>query len=216
MARIGQITSCEQSRHPGRVCPHDTVSSKYIRLDKYHSSEIEIQDRELMTSEGRANELTDKRISQVLQLPQSYPSQSSILHPLELSINLPIRTTSPLLNLFSRLASAVPSASSDWSTAMRHSYFCQALVIPPIPASEPNGLWENLKTQLQARLQEEGGSAKDVEGVLRDVVFWVEGMVVARKADKKLWLAGKAWIGLMDIWISLGRKVSLQGPDTGG
>jgi hypothetical protein len=98
--------------------------------------------------------------------------------------------------------------SSDWPAAVRIASIAQALSISPGHTSGRGyaTLWHGLNHKLCTRMTEGSGDAREVSGVLQAVVSWIEGLATTRPECKQ-WFSGKEWTGLLETWISLGRRV---------
>jgi hypothetical protein len=49
------------------------------------------------------------------------------------------------------------------------------------------------------------------EEAISNLVEWAENIIRARGEERKAWFEGKAWLFTMDLWVTLGRKVSIHG-----
>ena len=76
--------------------------------------------------------------------------------------------------------------------------------------NSPTQLWDTAHRWLASRVEADEQNLDTIQSVSRavsDLIDWTEGMIRMRGEDGASWFEGKAWLGLMELWISLGRRV---------
>ncbi|KAK8870007.1 hypothetical protein IAR55_000577 [Kwoniella newhampshirensis] len=154
-----------------------------------------------------------------LAIPQSSgPSTiESQLNPLSIALSLPRPGVTPLLHTFYRHISTL--ALSPTSTAYLHLRHL-ALISLSITISSssdskntPTQFWDTTHRAIVTFVgaDEAKDKLRDAAETIGKLVDWVEWMVGFRGEEKGGWFGGKGWLGLMEMWIGLGRRLA----DTG-
>jgi hypothetical protein len=144
------------------------------------------------------------------------------MHPLVLGIALPLTMSTPSHNSLYRaiVNPDLTTASSNWLHLRTIALLALANTIttsPPASKTLPTNLWEMLHRTVGSSVTTSKHDEEHVDKdklekgakTIGDMVDWVERVIVARGEDREAWFQGKAWTALMDLWISLGRRVSL-------
>ncbi len=140
------------------------------------------------------------------------------MHPFQIALFLPRQTTTPLLHLLYRsLWSAdIPHSTTYWLQLRLAALIALSITVSsesdagPSSKHTPAQLWDSARRTL---------GSKEITGEYHDrhrasaeaigaLVEWTEEMLTMRKEDMAKWFEGKEWLGLLEMWIGFGRRVS--------
>jgi len=144
------------------------------------------------------------------------------LHPLQLSLRLPRSTTTPLLLfLYRRLTTLTPHSSSPhWLSLRLSALIALAIAITTESGTEsgstakhtPAQLWDTAHRAFSSYVESDHGGQERLREAAKAIgmlVERIEGIFVTREEASKHWFAGKEWLGLLELWVGLGRRVCL-------
>ncbi|WRT66903.1 uncharacterized protein IL334_003868 [Kwoniella shivajii] len=146
----------------------------------------------------------------VLTLPLQNSSEEE-LHPLILALSLPRNSIIVSLRTFYRqVGSLTLSPGSRPYLRIRHlSLLAMGITISPSPDSRPNleQYWDTVHRSILTFVKEDEEKERlaDAASTIGQVVDFIEIMVEKRK--EKGWFEGKAWFGLVEMWIGIGRRL---------
>ncbi|ADV20626.1 Hypothetical protein CGB_B9070W [Cryptococcus gattii WM276] len=155
---------------------------------------------------------TSKGSEEVLAMMPATPD-SAKLNPLALGLTLPLTSITPPLYCLYRAIDTLnlPSTSSLNIRYRQIALFALSMTICSSAHSRnsPTRLWEAAHRAISTYVQVQNSSEdlSEAAQVIKKLVDWVESMVGKRGENVKDWLSGKGWLGLMEIWIALGRRL---------
>ena len=78
------------------------------------------------------------------------------------------------------------------------------------PKAGPSRVWLALLQTVRSylRTDESARPSRATSDVIARVIDWVIVICSARAEQEADWCTGKEWIELMDVWVSIGRRVS--------
>ncbi|OXH40985.1 separase [Cryptococcus neoformans] len=159
---------------------------------------------------------TSKGSEEVLVMMPTKPV-SAKLNPLAMALTLPLTSiTSPLYSLYRAIDTVnLPTASSLNLRYRQIALSALSMTISSFPHSKnsPTRLWEatHRAISIYVRTQHSNENLSEAAEVISNLIDWVERMVETRGENVKDWQSGKGWLGLMEMWIALGRRLN----DTG-
>ncbi|ORY21586.1 hypothetical protein BCR39DRAFT_562599, partial [Naematelia encephala] len=140
------------------------------------------------------------------------------LHPLRLAIETPQAQVTSLMQLLSRRLSALEATPSTkrWLHIRLLTLTSFSTIVQTAPKEStskqvPQQVWETCHRTVSfyvSAKQDENERAEDGSTAIGVLVGWVEAMVQYRRGQTKEWFQGPAWTTLMDLWISLGRRLA--------
>nr|XP_018264106.1 uncharacterized protein I303_03986 [Kwoniella dejecticola CBS 10117]OBR86264.1 hypothetical protein I303_03986 [Kwoniella dejecticola CBS 10117] len=141
----------------------------------------------------------------------SFNVEDKRLHPLLLALSLPIpQTTFYLHNFYRQVTVKIVSPSDPSYLHLRHlSLLAMSITITPLPESRttPTQFWDTTHRVILNFVKEDEGKEKlrEAAAVLDHIVGWVESLSDVR--GQKGWCEGKGWLGLVEMWVGLGRRL---------
>ncbi|WWC85253.1 uncharacterized protein L201_000115 [Kwoniella dendrophila CBS 6074] len=146
----------------------------------------------------------------------SIPSTSSqltnhYLNPITLALSLQISNITFYLHQFYRQVSSLSVTPTSASYLhLRHlSLLAMGITIPSSPESRstPTQYWDTVHRTILAFIKEDEQKERlqDAAKTVDDIVEFIEGMV--QKRGEKGWFEGKGWLGMVEMWIGLGRRL---------
>lgn len=162
-------------------------------------------------------------LADLIQKPFDAPlpatgSETLYANPFRIAAPLPFTSIlSILIPLYRDLPRIQPSPA-HWLRV--HTLAIRAFVLA-CTASPPEGvaktyaptlLWKHTLITAQGRVKAGGDALVEAEKLIEGVVLFSEWAVVQKKEDAGQWYTGEKWVALLDLWISLGKKVCLMLP----
>ena len=139
-------------------------------------------------------------------------------NPFHIAASLPYTSIlSILIPLYRDLPRIQPSPA-HWLRV--HTLAIRAFVLA-CTASPPEGvaktyaptlLWKHTLITAQGRVKAGGDALVEAEKLIDGVVEFTEWAVGQKEEDGGQWYTGEKWVALLDLWISLGKKVCLMLP----
>lgn len=155
---------------------------------------------------------TSKGSEEVLAMMPTTPV-SAKLNPLALGLTLPLTSINPPLYCLYRAIDTLNLPPTS-SLNIRYRQIALSALSMTICSSahsrnSPARLWEAAHRAISTYVQVQNSSEdlSEAAQVINKLVDWVECMVEKRGENVKDWLSGKGWLGLMEIWIALGRRL---------
>nr|XP_031857742.1 uncharacterized protein CI109_006837 [Kwoniella shandongensis]KAA5524814.1 hypothetical protein CI109_006837 [Kwoniella shandongensis] len=135
------------------------------------------------------------------------------LNPLQIALSLPRPTTTSLLHsVYRQISSLTLSPTSTAYLHLRHlALIALSLTISIMPdcKNTPTQFWDTTHRAIVTFVgaDEVKDNLRKAAETVGQLVDWVERMVDYRKEDRGGWFGGKGWLGLMEMWIGLGRRL---------
>lgn len=155
---------------------------------------------------------TSKGSEEVLAMMPITPV-SAKLNPLVLGLTLPLTSiTPPLYSLYRAIDTLNLPSTSPLNIRYRQialSALSMTICSSAHSRNSPTRLWEAAHRAISTYVQVQNSSEdlSEAAQVINKLVDWVESMVEKRGENVKDWLSGKGWLGLMEIWIAVGRRL---------
>nr|XP_019013302.1 uncharacterized protein I206_01368 [Kwoniella pini CBS 10737]OCF52083.1 hypothetical protein I206_01368 [Kwoniella pini CBS 10737] len=151
-----------------------------------------------------------EKLLSTLAIP-SNTSEEDLLHPLILASSIPIpQTTFYLHNFYRQVTNIATLPSTSYYLQLRHlSLLSMSITITPSSDSRttPTQFWDTTHRTILQIVKEDDGKEKlrEAAQTIDHIVGWVENL--AKRRGEKFWFEGKGWLGLVEMWIGLGRRL---------
>nr|XP_019002345.1 uncharacterized protein I203_04824 [Kwoniella mangroviensis CBS 8507]OCF65806.1 hypothetical protein I203_04824 [Kwoniella mangroviensis CBS 8507] len=152
-----------------------------------------------------------KDIDQLIPILVQPKSDDEYLHPLTLALSLPTPSISFYLHTFYRQVSSltIPPTSSAYLHLRHLALLAMSITISSSVDSKttPTQYWDTVHRTILNFIKGDEHKEKlnEAAEAIDGIVEFVEGMV--RRRGDTGWFEGKGWLGLVEMWIGIGRRL---------